>query len=233
MAGEQIAETTVGGSPTPAAPTEQEQMASHAAALQKHIEDRAARMGVPVRARPTTPATTSSPSSPVGDETRKQEPPKPTPAATRLEELRDPRNERGIFAKDAKVQKEAMAEFNRLAAAEMSDEELAAITESSVEELRSRFGLGHRVPEYLAEQWDGDSERDVLATFASQGLSADQVAPVMSWYMQTFADAGGDVANIDADRMESEFRALGKRHGLPQALVDDLVKHERKRLGVS
>ena len=52
----------------------------------------------------------------------------------------------------------------------------------------------------------------------------------MSWYEKQFISAGGDVANINFTEMEAEFRALAKRSGLSQSLVDDLVKAERARL---
>jgi hypothetical protein len=162
--------------------------------------------------------------------------PQPTATEKRLAELSDPRNESGIFSKDPATQKQAMAELRRLHAASLSEDERMAIVNATTPELRDRFGLDEKLdplPSFLKDSWDSAAERDYLAMFADQGVAPEAVQEIVGWYQKQFTDALGNHQRTEAQKMEDDFRAMAGRLKLPSELVDALVAHERKRLGLT
>jgi hypothetical protein len=127
--------------------------------------------------------------------------------------------------------KALMAEQQRILAALATDAEREEVMAAPLTALRNRFGIEPKLPDAMREKWDADTEATVLGTLAVQGVSAEAARAVHDWYSQVFAAHGGDAANTDPVALEADFRAVAKRAGLAQDLIDALVEYEKQRLG--
>jgi hypothetical protein len=135
--------------------------------------------------------------------------------------------------KDPAAHKAIMAEQQRILAALATDDEREEVMQAPLGELRDRFGIEPKLPDALREKWDAETEGTVLGTLAVQGVTAEAARAIHGWYESVFAAHGGDVANIDPVTLESDFRAVAKRAGLAQDLIDALVEYEKQRLGLN
>ena len=129
-----------------------------------------------------------------------------------------------------------LAQQQRILAVLASGEEREAVMQTPLHELHdrstsSRAGIESTLPITLREKWDAETEGTVLGTLAVQGVSAEVARAVHSWYENVFTAHGGDVGSVDPVALEADFRAMAKRAGLAQDLVDALVEYERARLG--
>jgi hypothetical protein len=124
------------------------------------------------------------------------------------------------------------AELTRLVAGQVSQEEREKMLDTlSTAEWRERFGVKNEVQPHLQELWDEDAEAEVLESFSFDGATPQQAQAVMQFYQRVFNQHGGEVSAVDWPAVEVEFRALGKRVGLSDRLVEALVKNERERVG--
>jgi hypothetical protein len=175
---------------------------------------------------------TPAPAAPV----KQQEPPTytvPAEVEKQLAALNDPTNENGIWSKDPVKQKAAVVELNRMMMAAASDEEREAIAGAPVETLRERFGVQEqRVPQHLAASWSTESEAMVLGTLAVSGAPAEGVRALHKEYIGMLTNAMGDPAHLDVPSMVDNFRKLGTKHGIDGKVMDGLIDHELKRLGL-
>jgi hypothetical protein len=152
-----------------------------------------------------------------------------SPAAQRIKELNHPDSplwKTGTAEGDA-----ARDELRRLLAQEATLEEKQAIADAPIGQLRDQFSINHdQVLKPIQDKWDEHEEGTVLATFAQQGVSPEAVTAIMDWYTGIFNGALGNAANINADEIETQFRALAKRHGVADDVVEALVEHHKGRL---
>jgi hypothetical protein len=156
--------------------------------------------------------------------------PKVDPLEARRRELSDPTNAEGIFSADPAKQRAAVAELNRVLAGQMSEDDRQALVDSPVTELRQRYGVDHdQVLAPFRERRDEGAEQVTLQAFAQEGVSAEAVGEILTWYTGVFNGAGGLAENLNADQVEAEFRAIAKKHGLPAGLVENLVTYHRAR----
>jgi hypothetical protein len=124
------------------------------------------------------------------------------------------------------------SELRRLVAGQTSQAEREAMLENvTIDEWRARSGIEHKIPAHLEEAWDVDSEIEVLESFSYAGVTPENTRTVLDWYQQVFVAHGGEVSAVDWPAVEADFRALGRRVGLSQRLVDALIANEKSRLG--
>jgi hypothetical protein len=155
----------------------------------------------------------------------------------RAEEVENKRLEltRILTDRDSKITPQERAaktdELRRLVAGQVSQEERdRSLNDLSTQEWRDRFGVKNEVQPHLQELWDEDAEAEVLESFSYDGATPQQAQAVMQWYQRVFNQHGGEVSAVDWPAVEVEFRALGKRVGLSDRLIDALVANEKKRL---
>jgi hypothetical protein len=144
---------------------------------------------------------------------------------------------KALTTRDSKLtdtEKQALSkELRELLASQMSAEEHESILNEPVTQLRERYGLENhldRLMPALRDQWDSESESEVLASFAHAGASPEAARQVMGWYVDTMNRYGGDIGNVDYTTLEAEFRTMATRAGLSKAHIDALVKYERERM---
>jgi hypothetical protein len=136
-----------------------------------------------------------------------------------------------LMSKDPTVRADAMRELRQRLAAESTEADTEALIHAPVTALRERFGIEHdAVLKPLQAQWDTQFESDALASFAYHGVGPEDVRAVVDFYVEKFNGALGNAANLNFDEAEAEFRALGKKRGLPAKLIDALVEGQKGRL---
>ncbi len=139
----------------------------------------------------------------------------------------------GIYSKDEAKQKAAVDRLRTLLAAESSDEEKQAIADMPLAQLREQYKVDPmRVLPSLRNAWDEHGEGTILATFAQNGVAPEAVSEVVEFYVGQFNGAVGKVGNVDAAAMEAGARAIFKKHGVAQDVVDGIITFEKQRLGV-
>lgn len=123
------------------------------------------------------------------------------------------------------------AELRELVASMATQEERQAFVDLPIETIRDAMGV--QAPDLvpsLVEKWDVDGEAEILAGLHDAGVAPETARVLHNWYVGVFQGAMGDVANLNVETMEADFRCLGKKHGVKPAAVEALVKAHRARL---
>ena len=125
-------------------------------------------------------------------------------------------------------------ELREAIAAASTDEERQAVADTPLSQLREQFKVDPtRVLPSLRESWDSAAEGTLLATFAQNGVAPEVASEVIEYYIDQFNGAVGKVGNVNAAEMEAGARKIFAKHGVAKDVVDAVIEHEKKRLGLT